>query len=46
MFIGPNGIPDGNPETVMIGSPIDGTKNPKPAVGVQYTDITGIVHQQ
>ncbi|KJA21217.1 hypothetical protein HYPSUDRAFT_42349 [Hypholoma sublateritium FD-334 SS-4] len=46
LTFGPNGIPDGNPETVMIGSPIDGTKNPKPAVGVQYTDITGIVHQQ
>lgn len=43
---GPNGIPDGNPETIIIGSPLDGTKNPSTAVGVGLTDITGpIVYQ-
>ncbi|KAF8895444.1 Endonuclease/exonuclease/phosphatase [Infundibulicybe gibba] len=40
---GPGGVPDGNPETVIIGSPLDKTKNPKVAVGVGLSDITGVV---
>ncbi|KAJ3573209.1 hypothetical protein NP233_g2573 [Leucocoprinus birnbaumii] len=44
--IGPDGIPDANPETVIIGSPLDGTKNPTTAVGVRLTDITGPVVYQ
>lgn len=44
--IGPDGIPDGNPETVIIGSPLDKTKNPKVAVGTTLTDITGVVSYQ
>ncbi|PPQ68328.1 hypothetical protein CVT24_004809 [Panaeolus cyanescens] len=40
---GPGGIPDGNPETVIIGPPLDGTKNPQTAVGIGLSDITGIV---
>ncbi|KDR77188.1 hypothetical protein GALMADRAFT_225318 [Galerina marginata CBS 339.88] len=43
---GPDGIPDGNPETVIIGSPLDKTKNPQTAVGVGLTDITGVVVYQ
>ncbi|KXN88229.1 hypothetical protein AN958_07688, partial [Leucoagaricus sp. SymC.cos] len=43
---GPDSIPDGNPETVIIGSPLDGTKNPTTAVGVGLTDITGPVVYQ
>ncbi|KAF9046318.1 Endonuclease/exonuclease/phosphatase [Panaeolus papilionaceus] len=43
---GPGGIPDGNPETVIVGSPLDGTKNPQTAVGVGLTDITGVVTYQ
>lgn len=43
---GPDNIPDGNPETVIIGSPLDGTKNPTTAVGVGLTDITGPVVYQ
>ncbi|KAF8964437.1 Endonuclease/exonuclease/phosphatase [Flammula alnicola] len=43
---GPDGIPDGNPETVIIGSPLDKTKNPQTAVGIGLTDITGIVVYQ
>lgn len=43
---GPDGIPDANPETVIIGSPLDGTKNPTTAVGVALTDITGPVVYQ
>ena len=46
LLIGPDGIPDGNPEAVMIGSPIDGTKNPQPALGVGLSDITGVVTYQ
>ncbi|KAF9013486.1 Endonuclease/exonuclease/phosphatase [Cyathus striatus] len=43
---GPDGIPDGNPEAVMIGSPLDGTKNPTVAVGFGLGDITGVVTYQ
>ncbi|TFK40574.1 Endonuclease/exonuclease/phosphatase [Crucibulum laeve] len=43
---GPDGIPDGNPETVIVGSPLDGTKNPKVAVGMGLTDITGVITYQ
>ncbi|KAF9454726.1 DNase I-like protein [Macrolepiota fuliginosa MF-IS2] len=43
---GPDGIPDANPETIIIGSPLDKTKNPKTAVGVGLTDITGVVLYQ
>ncbi|KAH8104716.1 DNase I-like protein [Cristinia sonorae] len=43
---GPNGIPDANPETVIIGSPLDGTKNPHVTMGMTFSDITGIVFQQ
>ncbi|KAF9554721.1 DNase I-like protein [Agrocybe pediades] len=43
---GPDGVPDGNPETVIIGSPLDKTKNPQTAVGVGFTDITGVVVYQ
>ncbi|KDR82751.1 hypothetical protein GALMADRAFT_206527 [Galerina marginata CBS 339.88] len=43
---GPDTIPDGNPETVIIGSPLDGTTNPQTAVGVGLTDITGVVLYQ
>ncbi|KAL0960684.1 hypothetical protein HGRIS_005712 [Hohenbuehelia grisea] len=44
--IGPDGLPDANPETVIIGTPLDGTKNPKVAVGVPVSDITGVVAYQ
>lgn len=40
---GPNGVPDGNPEAIVIGSPLDGTKNPAVALGSRISDITGIV---
>ncbi|KAJ3531742.1 hypothetical protein NMY22_g8024 [Coprinellus aureogranulatus] len=44
--IGQGGIPDGNPEAIMIGSPLDGTKNPAPSLGAVFTDIKGIVTYQ
>ena len=46
ILLGPNGIPDANPETVIIGEPLDGTKNPKTTMGMTFTDITGVVLYQ
>jgi hypothetical protein len=40
-YIGPDGIPDGNPEAIIVGSPLDGTKNPAVSIGVELSDITG-----
>lgn len=38
---------DANPETIIIGTPMDGTKNPTTTkMGDQVADITGIVQQQ
>ncbi|EIM81597.1 DNase I-like protein [Stereum hirsutum FP-91666 SS1] len=41
--IGPDGIPDANPEAIMIGKPLDRSKNPVVALGTQLADITGVV---
>ncbi|KLO07622.1 DNase I-like protein [Schizopora paradoxa] len=46
MIFGPNGVPDANPEVVIIGQPLDGTKSPQVAVGQKFEDITGVVFQQ
>ncbi|PSR70540.1 hypothetical protein PHLCEN_2v13579 [Hermanssonia centrifuga] len=46
LAFGPDGIPDANPETIIIGSPLDGTQNPKMCVGKTLTDITGVVQYQ
>ncbi|KAJ2935147.1 hypothetical protein H1R20_g1947, partial [Candolleomyces eurysporus] len=46
LHFGPDSIPDGNPEAIMIGSPLDGTKNPQPALGVGLSDVTGVVTYQ
>jgi hypothetical protein len=42
-FPGPDGIPDGNPEAIIVGGPLDGTKNVATALGNTYDDITGVV---
>ncbi|KAK7469141.1 hypothetical protein VKT23_003631 [Stygiomarasmius scandens] len=44
--ISPDGTPDANPETVIIGEPLDGSRNPEVAVGTTLTDITGVVQYQ
>ncbi|KAL2168416.1 hypothetical protein VTG60DRAFT_7277 [Thermothelomyces hinnuleus] len=37
---------DSNPEVIIIGSPLDGTKNPSNSkMGDQFEDITGVVQQ-
>ncbi|KAF4577133.1 hypothetical protein EYR36_005120 [Pleurotus pulmonarius] len=41
--LGPDGRPDANPEAVIIGRPLDGTRNPKAFLGVGLSDITGVV---
>ncbi|KAL1748037.1 Endonuclease/exonuclease/phosphatase [Schizophyllum fasciatum] len=43
---GLDGFPDANPEAILIGNPLDGTDNPKVAVGVTLSDIVGVVHYQ
>lgn len=43
MINGTDGLPSGNPEMILIGSPLDGTKNPTVAVGASLSDITGPV---
>lgn len=40
---GDDGLPDLNPETVVIGAPLDGTKNPDVWMGTTVTDIVGVV---
>lgn len=46
IFLGPDGIPDGNPEAILVGSPLDDTKNAATALGNVYEDITGVVTYQ
>lgn len=46
MTFGSDGIPDGNPEAILIGAPLDKSKNPTVAVGVSLRDITGVVTYQ
>jgi predicted extracellular nuclease len=44
MTLDKDGNADLNPETIIIGDPLDGTKNPTAVkMGVQVSDITGIV---
>ncbi|KAF8527538.1 DNase I-like protein [Hysterangium stoloniferum] len=43
---GVNGVPDLNPEVIIVGSPLDGTKNPKVSIGAGLSTITGVVHYQ
>ncbi|KAI0688927.1 DNase I-like protein [Earliella scabrosa] len=43
---GLDGVPDANPEVIMVGKPLDGTKNPKVSLGRQFADITGIIQYQ
>lgn len=46
LFLGPDGIPDGNPEAILVGSPLNGTRNVATALGNVYEDITGVVTYQ
>ncbi|KAF7346222.1 DNase I-like protein [Mycena sanguinolenta] len=46
LTFGPLGIPDANPEAIIIGAPLDGTKNPQTAIGTTLTDIVGVVTYQ
>ncbi|GKT86283.1 LOW QUALITY PROTEIN: endonuclease/exonuclease/phosphatase family protein [Colletotrichum tofieldiae] len=34
---------DSNPEAIVIGSPLDGTKNPESKMGDQLAEVTGVV---
>ncbi|KAF8073837.1 Endonuclease/exonuclease/phosphatase [Lyophyllum atratum] len=46
LTFGPGGIPDSNPEAILIGAPLDKTKNPAVALGLNLSDITGVVTYQ
>lgn len=46
MTTGADGVPDANPETIIVGAPLDGTTNPNVAVGQTLTDITGVIVYQ
>ncbi|KAF7978492.1 hypothetical protein HWV62_45637 [Athelia sp. TMB] len=41
MINGTNGLPTGNPGMILIGDPLDGTKNPSVSVGTNLSDISG-----
>ncbi|KAI0649283.1 endonuclease/exonuclease/phosphatase [Trametes meyenii] len=41
-----DGVPPAHPEAILIGRALDGTRNPKTSMGVQLTNITGIVTYQ
>ncbi|KZT19529.1 DNase I-like protein [Neolentinus lepideus HHB14362 ss-1] len=43
---GPNGYPDANPEAILIGKPLDDTKNPPVTVGTTLSNIVGVVTYQ
>ncbi|KII86960.1 hypothetical protein PLICRDRAFT_113396 [Plicaturopsis crispa FD-325 SS-3] len=38
-----SGVPDANPETILVGTPLDGTKNPDTGIGSTLSDITGVI---
>ncbi|KAF9782154.1 hypothetical protein BJ322DRAFT_1074566 [Thelephora terrestris] len=42
----PDGIPDDNPEAIIVGTPLDRTKNVPTALGNAYEDIAGVVTYQ
>ncbi|KAJ7212177.1 DNase I-like protein [Mycena pura] len=46
LTFGPDGIPDANPETIIIGVPLDGTDNPNVAIRSTLSDIVGVVTYQ
>ncbi|KAB5543072.1 Endonuclease/exonuclease/phosphatase [Coniochaeta sp. 2T2.1] len=38
---------DANPETILVGTPLDGTKNPTTSkMGDKAADVTGVIYQQ
>ena len=45
-FEGPDGIPDGNPEAILVGAPLDETENFPTALGNVYNDTKGVVTYQ
>ncbi|KAL0580123.1 hypothetical protein V5O48_001899 [Marasmius crinis-equi] len=43
MTFGLDGVPDLNPEAIIIGDPLDGTDNPLVALGTKVSNIVGVV---
>ncbi|KAI0951126.1 hypothetical protein AcW1_008247 [Taiwanofungus camphoratus] len=45
-FLDEDVAPNAHPEAILIGQPLDKTRNPKTSVGMTLSDITGIVTYQ
>lgn len=43
---GPDGYPDANPEVLLVGPPLDGSRNPSVSVGQELEDLIGVIVQQ
>ncbi|KIJ59068.1 hypothetical protein HYDPIDRAFT_33575 [Hydnomerulius pinastri MD-312] len=46
MIRGSDGLPTPHPDEIVIGKPLDGSKNPKVAIGTTLSDISGIVQYE
>ncbi|GJE96590.1 DNase I-like protein [Phanerochaete sordida] len=46
LMFGPDGKPVAHSEAILIGKPIDGTRNPRTTVGMNLTSITGVLAYQ
>ena len=44
--LGPGGMPDANPEAVLVSRPLDGTRNPKVMLGAVLEEFEGVVDYQ
>lgn len=44
--VGPDGRPVAHSEAILIGKPIDGSKNPRTMVGMELSTITGVLAYQ
>ncbi|KAH9856479.1 endonuclease/exonuclease/phosphatase [Lenzites betulinus] len=41
-----DGLPPAHPEAILIGRPLDGTRNPKTTMGMKLKNVTGVVTYQ
>ncbi|KAI0030438.1 Endonuclease/exonuclease/phosphatase [Vararia minispora EC-137] len=46
LTINPDGVPDANPEAILVGQPLDRSRNPDVSIGTKLSDIVGIVDYQ
>jgi hypothetical protein len=46
MRTGPDGVPDANPEAILVGGALDKSAQPAAILGTTLSDITGVVQYQ